>query len=122
MSDTASTRRAKVFLYGAIKFNSTFYSDEPGIYLWTDKHGIKHDSVNHARREYARHRVSTNTIEGFWSQLKRSIDGTYHAVSKQYLQLYVNEFTWRYSHRNQAMYPVLLGRAALQAIPTIESG
>jgi hypothetical protein len=116
VSDTASTRRAKTFLHENIEFDSTLYSDESKIYLWTKKYGIEHDSVNHARREYARHRVSTNTIEGFWSQLKRSIDGTYHRVSRKYLQLYVDEFTWRYSHRSQAMYPILLGRAALCTI------
>lgn len=41
-----------------------------------------------------------NSIEGFWSQLKRSINGTYHFVNPKHLQAYVNEFSFRYNRRN----------------------
>lgn len=41
--------------------------------------------------------VSTNLTEGYFSQLKRSIDGTYHHVSRKHLQRYLNEFDFRYS-------------------------
>lgn len=53
-----------------------------------------------------------NTIEGFWGQLKRSIDGTYHCVSPKYLQSYVNEFVYRYNHRQNPVFPVLIAAAA----------
>ena len=43
--------------------------------------------------------VHTNTIEGFWSLVKRGIGGVYHAVSKKHLQGYLNEYAWRYNHR-----------------------
>ena len=56
----------------------------------------------------------TNTIEGFWSQMKRSIDGTYHCVSPKHLQLYVNEFCYRYNLRNTLIFPVLVEQAALR--------
>jgi transposase len=62
--------------------------------------GMFHDSVNHSQKEFARGNVHTNTIEGFWGQLKRSIDGTYHGVSKKHLQTYVDEFAYRYSLRS----------------------
>lgn len=54
--------------------------------------------------------IHTNTIEGFWSQLKRSIDGTYHHVTAPYLQGYVDEYSWRYSHRHDksAMFLTML--------------
>jgi len=52
------------------------------------------------KTRYARGDVHTNIIEGFWSQMKRSIDGTYHAVSEKHLQSYVDEFAYRYSHRH----------------------
>ncbi len=41
----------------------------------------------------------TNTIEGFWSALKRGISGVYHAVSVRYLQNYIDEYAFRYNHR-----------------------
>jgi transposase-like protein len=55
--------------------------------------------VHHARDEYVCGAIHTNTIEGFWSIFKRGIVGTFHKVSKKYLQLYVNEFEFRYNNR-----------------------
>ena len=63
----------------------------------------RHGFVNHAKGEYAKHDVvgtiHTNTIEGFWSILKRGIVGTFHKVSAKYLPLYVAEFQFRYNNR-----------------------
>jgi len=61
--------------------------------------GYDHDVIKHKIKEYVRGKVHTNTIEVFWSQLKRSLHGTYHHVSPKYLQLYVDEFAFRYNHR-----------------------
>ncbi len=58
-----------------------------------------HKAVNHQKKEYVRGNVYTNTIEGFWSQLKRSVSGTHHFVSRKHLQGYVDEFAWRYNGR-----------------------
>jgi transposase-like protein len=58
-----------------------------------------HEVVNHGAGEYVRGDVTTNTIEGFFSILKRGIVGTFHHVSPQHLQRYVNEFDFRYNHR-----------------------
>ena len=55
--------------------------------------------MNHGKHEYVRGKVHTNTIEGFWSLLKRGIVGTFHQVGKEYLPLYVNEFAFRHNHR-----------------------
>lgn len=74
--------------------------------------GFQHDKVNHSKGEYVKGAAHTNTIEGFWGQMKRSIDGTYHAVSPKYLQSYVNEFAFRYNLRHLPICPVLLERAA----------
>jgi len=56
----------------------------------------------------------TNTIEGFWSLLKRGISGVYHAVSEKYLQSYLNEYSFRYNHRedNAAMFTTMLSQLA----------
>ena len=44
--------------------------------------------------------IHTNTIDGFWSLIKRGIGGVYHQVSKKYLQSYLDEYTFRYNRRN----------------------
>lgn len=87
------------------------HSDEWQAYKTLRRRGYSHTTVNHAKLEYVRGTAYTNTIEGFWSQLKRSLDGAYHAVSPKYLQSYVDEFTFRYNHRLQPIFPVLLERA-----------
>lgn len=78
--------------------------------LSTDEHrsysrlfpDYKHDFVRHAHGEYVQGAVHTNTIEGFWSIVKRGIVGTFHKVSAKYLPLYVNEFEFRYNNRENA--------------------
>ena len=60
----------------------------------------RHEIVNHKSNEYVRGDVYTNTIEVFWSLLKRGIIGIYHFTSKQHLQRYVDEFVFRYNTRN----------------------
>jgi hypothetical protein len=58
-----------------------------------------HETVNHGIGEYVRGDVSTNTIEGYFSILKRGIIGVYHHVSAQHLKRYVAEFDFRYNNR-----------------------
>lgn len=99
------------FLRANIATGSTLHTDDSKIYSRV-KREFTHEFVNHSKQEYVRAGVSTNTIEGFWGQLKRSLDGTYHCVSPKYLQLYVNEFVFRYNHRQQAAFPVLAAAAA----------
>jgi transposase-like protein/ribosomal protein L24E len=74
-------------------------TDELPVYNMAGKFGFAHKRVNHGQGEYVNGRIHTNTIEGFWSQVKRSIDGTHHSVSPKYLQSYVDEFSFRYNHR-----------------------
>ena len=57
--------------------------------------------------------IHTNTIEGFWSIVKRGIIGTFHKVSEKYLPLYVNEFEFRYNNRKN---PDIFGAAILYAL------
>ena len=58
-----------------------------------------HSFIDHGPGEYVIGAVHTNTIEGFWSIVKRGIIGTFHKVSNKYLPLYVNEFEFRYNNR-----------------------
>ncbi len=99
------------FIKANVEAGSTLQTDESRIYSRV-KRDFTHEFVNHSKFEYARNGVHTNTIEGFWGQMKRSLDGTYHCVSPKYLQLYVNEFVYRYNHRQVAAFPVLMEVAA----------
>ncbi len=74
-------------------------TDEAFHYRHLAKEGYPHDQVTHSRAEYVRGRVHTQSIESFWSLLKRGIIGNYHKVSKKYLPLYLNEFTFRFNNR-----------------------
>ena len=58
--------------------------------------------VDHSRREYVVSALHMNTIEGFWSLIKRGVMCTYHKVSRKYLPLYVAEFQFRYNNRLNA--------------------
>jgi transposase-like protein len=58
-----------------------------------------HEVIRHTHGEYVRDSVHTQTIEGFWSLLKRQIYGIHHWVSEKHLDRYVNEATWRYNRR-----------------------
>ena len=59
-----------------------------------------HKVVDHHRGEYVKGGYHTNSIEGFWSQLKRGIIGVYHLVTRKHLELYCDEFAYRYNTRN----------------------
>jgi IS1 family transposase len=65
------------------------------------RRGLQHEAVNHSQDEWVRGEVHTNSIESFWSLLKRGIVGTYHNVSKAYLQFYLNEFSFRFNNRDK---------------------
>lgn len=95
-----------------VAIGAKLMTDEYLSYKGADKLGYIHQTVTHYQGEYARDDVHTNTIEGFWSQLKRSIDGTYHAVSPKHLQLYVNEFAYRYNARAASthLFHLMLGQ------------
>ena len=95
---------------------------QPGTHVYTDEYkvynalpamGYKHDSIPHSEKIYVQGRVHTNTIEGFWSTCKNGIRGVYHSVSSKYLQHYLNEYAFRYNHRNDVtpMFWTFLHRA-----------
>jgi len=81
-----------------ISFDATLYTDELTSYNKLER-VYDHQTVKHGRGEYVRGRISTNTIESFWALLKRGIYGIYHFTSKKHLQLYVDEFVFRYNTR-----------------------
>jgi transposase-like protein len=80
--------------------DSTVYTDDLPSYNNLENMGFEHKTVAHSQKVYvSAGDIHTNNIEGFWSQLKRSIDGTYHHVTARHLQGYVDEYSFRYNHR-----------------------
>lgn len=84
---------------------------DPKTYLMTDDAviyppvakalGMSHGSVNHSALEYVRGGFwHTNTVENYFSILKRGVIGTYHHVSPQHLKRYLAEFDFRYNERS----------------------
>ncbi len=86
---------------------SLISTDQHGGYrgLWRE---FPHASVDHWRGEYVAGAVHTQSIDSFWSLIKRGVMGTFHKVSKKYLPLYVAEFEFRYNNRQN---PDIFGRA-----------
>lgn len=75
-------------------------SDEYHVYSGLAAAGFNYNTINHGQKNWVKNNeIHTNTIEGFWSQFKRSLNGTYHSVSPKYLQNYLNEFVFRYNLR-----------------------
>ncbi|MBI2986153.1 MAG: IS1595 family transposase [Deltaproteobacteria bacterium] len=88
------------FVHETVKDDvSLVATDEAGGYRLLKRQGYPHETVGHYKGEYVRGNVHTANLDSFWSLLKRGIMGSYHKVSKDYLPLYVNEFSWRFNNR-----------------------
>jgi len=83
-----------------ISKEANVYTDEFRPYNILPKLGYSHEKVLHGQGIYVIGNVHTNTIEGFWSLVKNGIRGVYHSVSPQHLQSYLNEYSFRYNHRD----------------------
>lgn len=98
---------------------STVYTDDYLAYdaLTRMGRGYAHRRINHSEKVYVMGDVHTNTIEGFWSLVKRGIGGVYHSVSKKHLQDYLNEYSFRYNRReaNEPMFVSLLQQVSERA-------
>ena len=91
---------------------SQVMTDEFNIYNKVKENGYDHHTVQHGLGQYVDGIIHSNSIEGFWSQMKRSISGTYHSVSPKHLQSYVNEFVYRYNYRDEQIFPLMVQAAA----------
>jgi transposase-like protein len=96
-----------------VKQSAMIYTDE-----WMGYKNLQkiydHAFIKHIEGEYVNGRIHTNTIEGFWSLLKRGIIGIYHFTSKKHLQKYVDEFVFRYNTRQisgQTRFNLLLANS-----------
>jgi transposase len=93
---------------------SIIFTDDWGSYKPLRRHYIDHKVINHSAGWYVQGDTYTNTIEGFFGNLKTGMRGVYKKVSPRYLQTYLNEYTWRYNARRYAdpLFEQLVVRAA----------
>ena len=106
----SKTRTLRPHILENVEKDSTINSDEWHAYKNLDKHGYKHQHVNHGSGEYAKGDVHVNSIEGYWSHLKKSINSTHIHVSKKHLEKYAKEFEYRFNSRKnpENMFPDLI--------------
>lgn len=95
-SVTAKTLRP--ILVAQVDAKTFLMTDDAGQYRHMNR-DFAHETVNHGAGEYVRGEAHTNTIEGYFSILKRGITGTFHHVSQQHLKRYLAEFDFRYNER-----------------------
>jgi transposase-like protein len=97
---TVNAATLKPILKAHIAKDANLHTDDAKFYQKVGKEFASHEAVMHSRGEYVRGNVTTNTVEGFFSILKRGLVGTFHHVGEQHLQRYVTEFDFRYNHRS----------------------
>lgn len=88
-------------LHGQVSHNSRLMTDELAAYKLLGHRFKSHEAVKHSADEYVRGDVHTNTVEGFFSILKRGVYGTYQHVSEAHLHRYLSEFDFRYTNREK---------------------
>ena len=97
-------KNLKPILLNHIAKQAQVYTDAAGHYrsMALASTFAGHETVNHSAGEYARGKVHTNTVEGYFGLLKRGLYGTYHHVSDAHLQRYIHEFDFRFTNRSAA--------------------
>lgn len=110
------SRRGEAFsreLRQHINPDSILYTDDWVAYKPLRRQGWDHRTINHSAGSYVEGDRYTNTIEGFFGNLKTGMRGNYKKVSRRWLQSYLDEYAWRYNNRNhgRAMFRELLERA-----------
>jgi transposase-like protein len=114
--DVVNHKTLKSAIKAVVSKQSTIMTDECSSY-----HGIGksfdggHKTVNHSYGEYAYHDITTNTVESYFSLLKRGVHGIFHHISKKHLTRYCDEFSFRWNQRE-----VTDGQRAVAAIQGIE--
>lgn len=94
-----NAKTLRPILVQQISRKTSLMTDGAGQYRHMGEEFDRHEMVNHEINEYVRGDVHTNTVEGYFSILKRGIVGTYHHVSAQHLKRYLGEFDFRYNER-----------------------
>lgn len=95
-----TSKTVKEVLRTNVSRKSELHTDDSLVYHWLGREFAKHRSVNHSQDEYVGPDGETvNTAEAFFALLKRGLMGSFHSVSEQHLQRYVDEFVFRWNTR-----------------------
>lgn len=111
------SRRGEAFsreLRDHINPDSVLYTDDWVAYKPLSREGWDHRVINHSAGSYVEGDVYTNTIEGFFGNMKTGMRGAYKKVSRKWLQSYLDEYAWRWNARYEpgSLFSQLLARAA----------
>lgn len=97
--ESVAAKTLRPIMEEQISADTRIVSDEAGQYTVSCDKFISHESVKHGKREYVRGEIHTNTIENYFSILKRGLTGVYQHVGKNHLRRYIGEFDFRYNNR-----------------------
>jgi transposase-like protein len=99
-----NARTLRPIIVKHVSRKSHLMTDEATVYPAIGAEFAGHSTVNHSADEYVRMGgfVTTNSIESFFSLLKRGVYGNFHAVSEQHLARYLREFDWRHNNRDMS--------------------
>ena len=98
--DRVTSANLKGIIRESVETTAVIMTDEFRPYKGLNKEFVRHEVINHTRKEYVRGDVHTNTIEGYFSILKRGINGIYQHVGKPHLGKYLAEYDFRYNTRD----------------------
>ena len=98
-AETVTTKELKGYIRDNVDKDSEIMTDEFRSYKGLDKEYKRHGVINHGKKQYVNGDIYTNTAEGYFSLLKRGINGIFHHVSKKHLHRYLNEFDFRWNLR-----------------------
>lgn len=98
---SATEENMGAFVRQYVNIGAKLYTDEFRSYRKLGREYV-HETINHTLKIYVNGDVHTNTIENFWSVLKRGLYGIYHSVSEKHLERYLNEFSARFNERNES--------------------
>jgi transposase-like protein len=97
--DSVSIADLKPIIHANIARETAMMTDQGASYPEIGAHFASHETVNHAKEEYVRGAVHTNTVEGYYSIFKRGMKGVYQHCAEKHLHRYLSEFDFRYSNR-----------------------
>jgi transposase-like protein len=106
-----TSRDVSAKLYEFVLPGSMLYTDDWVGYSFNEvARKYRHRRINHSGRVYVDGDVHTQTVEGFWGHFKTDVRGTHHSISTRWLPGYLNEWVWKWNHRDddRAMFHQLL--------------